>query len=76
MRGRRGTVPSDDLDPRRAEAYSGYVEHSEVRKRRWVLCIAGRSYPPKSSSIIFSGSTPRSVSIRMTAEFIIGGPHM
>jgi hypothetical protein len=36
-------VHSGDFDPRGAESYSQYVEHAEVRKRRWVRCIAGRS---------------------------------
>jgi hypothetical protein len=31
--------------------------------------------PPKSSSMMFSLSTPMSSSILMTAEFIMGGPH-
>nr|VFJ59465.1 MAG: hypothetical protein BECKFM1743A_GA0114220_102382 [Candidatus Kentron sp. FM]VFJ60154.1 MAG: hypothetical protein BECKFM1743C_GA0114222_102661 [Candidatus Kentron sp. FM]VFK13684.1 MAG: hypothetical protein BECKFM1743B_GA0114221_102912 [Candidatus Kentron sp. FM] len=35
-----------------------------------------RSYPPKSSNMMFSRSTPKSSSIPMTAEFIMGGPHM
>ena len=33
-------------------------------------------YPPKSSSIMSSGSTPRSISIFITEVFIIGGPHI
>jgi CubicO group peptidase (beta-lactamase class C family) len=32
-------------------------------------------YPPKSSSRMFSGSTPRSSSIFRTAAIIGGGPH-
>ncbi len=43
------------------------------------LCVYGiirLNYPPKSSKAIFSGSTPRSLSILMTASFIMGGPQM
>ena len=32
--------------------------------------------PPKSSSRMFSSSTPRSLSILITAAFITGGPHI
>lgn len=32
--------------------------------------------PPKSSSMMFSSSTPRSLSILITAAFITGGPHI
>jgi hypothetical protein len=35
-----------------------------------------RHQPPKSSIMMFSGSTPRSMSILVTATFIIGGPQM
>ncbi len=42
-RGRRGAVPSRVFDLRGAEAYLQSVEHTETRKRCWVLCIAGRS---------------------------------
>ena len=41
-RGRRGAVPSVVFDLRGAEAYLQSVEHPEMRKRRWVQCIAGR----------------------------------
>ena len=33
-------------------------------------------YPPKSSNRILSRSTPKSSNMVITAEFIIGGPHM
>jgi len=36
-------VRSGDFEPRGAQAYLQYVEHPEVRKHRWVRCIAGRS---------------------------------
>ncbi len=40
------------------------------------LCTINEGQPPKSSSMMFSGSTPRSTSILITEAFIIGGPHM
>nr|VFK07027.1 MAG: hypothetical protein BECKLPF1236A_GA0070988_1000614 [Candidatus Kentron sp. LPFa]VFK27768.1 MAG: hypothetical protein BECKLPF1236C_GA0070990_100521 [Candidatus Kentron sp. LPFa] len=36
----------------------------------------GFSYPPKSSSMMFSRSIPKSSNMVMTAEFIMGGPHI
>ena len=38
--------------------------------------VIGFDQPPKSSSMMFSSSTPRSFSILMTEAFMMGGPHI
>ncbi len=52
---------------------------SQIRYSRGSSGGSGRgrgTYTPKSSSMMFSGSTPRLSSMLMHAWFIIGGPHM
>jgi len=43
LRGRRGAVHSWTFSSSGAEAYCRYVEHPEMRKSSWVLCIVVRS---------------------------------
>ncbi len=51
-----------------------YVFSRKFYNRTYVKVL--RYYPPKSSKSIISSSTPKSCSIPVTAEFIIGGPHI
>ena len=57
---RQGNAEAEDDD--QADRYC--LDHSKL------------SYPPKSSSRMFSCSTPCESSMAITAAFIIGGPHM
>ena len=56
--------------PKEASDLRLYKKTGAVMRRFFV------SYPPKSSSMMSSRSTPRSSSMLMTDWFMIGGPHM